>query len=384
MTRRATTNEKALDAFIVAKAEIDAMLERLAALTRAPAPDCPSSCSVPRWPRRRRVRLYLPGAISSAAPPARSPNGQRRSRPPAHLPRRTARRRSRFPAFQTADRRPARCPDRSGRWGPERSRRPASRSAPDCPKVVSNANPSVDALRKTAISPGQGLACGRRSRGDARLIFRNLRKVQHHHLRRAKDDGAGERSGPRIAGRQVVGCTVLANGFYARASTSATETSGTRPHGRHAQARSRRPDRGKGARAAGEGGTFRPIHASISARRQRRSASSGRDRHREALGGDPGGVDCDPPRFYQRRIIVLIRSRHLPLQRLGQFGLLRADQFQRLAFTACDQIVDGQCDDRGAATHDKTDHAFGLDGIEAEVGASAEIDARGLSSAPIT
>ena len=32
MTRRATTNEKALDAFIAAKAEIDAMLERLAAL----------------------------------------------------------------------------------------------------------------------------------------------------------------------------------------------------------------------------------------------------------------------------------------------------------------------------------------------------------------
>ena len=34
MTRRATaTNEKALDAFIAAKSEIDAMLERLAALS---------------------------------------------------------------------------------------------------------------------------------------------------------------------------------------------------------------------------------------------------------------------------------------------------------------------------------------------------------------
>ncbi len=34
MTRRATaTNEKALDAFIASKAEIDAMLERLAALS---------------------------------------------------------------------------------------------------------------------------------------------------------------------------------------------------------------------------------------------------------------------------------------------------------------------------------------------------------------
>ena len=33
MTRRATTNEKALDAFIAAKTEIDAMLERLTALS---------------------------------------------------------------------------------------------------------------------------------------------------------------------------------------------------------------------------------------------------------------------------------------------------------------------------------------------------------------
>ena len=33
MTRRATTNTKALDAFIAAKTELDAMLERLAALS---------------------------------------------------------------------------------------------------------------------------------------------------------------------------------------------------------------------------------------------------------------------------------------------------------------------------------------------------------------
>ena len=33
MTRRATTNEKALDAFIASKTEIDAMLQRLAALS---------------------------------------------------------------------------------------------------------------------------------------------------------------------------------------------------------------------------------------------------------------------------------------------------------------------------------------------------------------
>jgi hypothetical protein len=33
MTRRATTNEKALDAFVAAKIEIDAMLARLATLS---------------------------------------------------------------------------------------------------------------------------------------------------------------------------------------------------------------------------------------------------------------------------------------------------------------------------------------------------------------
>ena len=33
MTRRATTNQKALDAFVAAKTEIDAMLERLSALS---------------------------------------------------------------------------------------------------------------------------------------------------------------------------------------------------------------------------------------------------------------------------------------------------------------------------------------------------------------
>ena len=33
MTRRATSSEKALDAFIAAKTEIDAMLQRLAALS---------------------------------------------------------------------------------------------------------------------------------------------------------------------------------------------------------------------------------------------------------------------------------------------------------------------------------------------------------------
>lgn len=41
MTRRATDNSKALDAFIAAKIEIDAMLERLAALNADHFETCP-------------------------------------------------------------------------------------------------------------------------------------------------------------------------------------------------------------------------------------------------------------------------------------------------------------------------------------------------------
>ena len=41
MTRRATTNEKALNAFIAAKTEIDAMLARLAALSADHFETCP-------------------------------------------------------------------------------------------------------------------------------------------------------------------------------------------------------------------------------------------------------------------------------------------------------------------------------------------------------
>lgn len=43
------------------------------------------------------------------------------------------------------------------------------------------------------------------------LILADLRQVQHHHLRRAEDDGARERSRAWIAGWQVIGGAVLAH-----------------------------------------------------------------------------------------------------------------------------------------------------------------------------
>jgi hypothetical protein len=43
------------------------------------------------------------------------------------------------------------------------------------------------------------------------LVLADLRQVQHHHFRRAKDDGAGERGRARIAGRQIIGGPILAH-----------------------------------------------------------------------------------------------------------------------------------------------------------------------------
>jgi hypothetical protein len=126
----------------------DAPVPRQAEIGLGDGQRWPARCPAPRpAPRRGRVAHRVPSRAGRAAggsgdsgrgrsvrprPPGRSPRPRRLSRPPAHWPRRTARRPSRSPAFRTADRRPARCPDRSARSAPERSRRPACRSAPDC------------------------------------------------------------------------------------------------------------------------------------------------------------------------------------------------------------------------------------------------------------
>ena len=55
MTRRATDNTKALDAFIAAKTEIDAMLERLAALPEAARPEAAAALA--------RAATALPEAL---------------------------------------------------------------------------------------------------------------------------------------------------------------------------------------------------------------------------------------------------------------------------------------------------------------------------------
>ena len=92
----------------------------------------------------------------------------------------------------------------------------------------------------------------------------------------------------------------------------------------------------QGSSASREGGRrntalSRPTHASISARRQRRSASSGGIAIGKAFRGDAGGVDGDAPRLDLCRVIILVGAGDLPFQRLRQFGFLRAGQFHHVA-----------------------------------------------------
>ena len=88
-----------------------------------------------------------------------------------------------------------------------------------------------------------------------------------------------------------------------------------------------------------EGGAFAP-HPRF---HQRAAAAAfgllGRDCHREGLGRDAGGVDGDATGFDKSRVIVLVGAGDLPLQRLRQFGFLRADQFQRLTLAGRRKVV---------------------------------------------
>ena len=93
----------------------------------------------------------------------------------------------------------------------------------------------------------------------------------------------------------------------------------------------------------------------------------GRHRHREGLRGDARRVHGDAPRLDEGRVVILVRPRDLPFQRLRQFGLLAARQFQHVAFAGGHQIVGREGGDGGPAAHDEADHALGLDRVEAEM-----------------
>ena len=75
----------------------------------------------------------------------------------------------------------------------------------------------------------------------------------------------------------------------------------------------------------------------------------------------------DAPRLDKGCVVILVRPRDLPFQRLWEFGLLAADEFQQVALAGGGQIVGREGGDGGPAAHDKADHALGLYGVEAEV-----------------
>ena len=57
----------------------------------------------------------------------------------------------------------------------------------------------------------------RRHRTVRGLLLGKLRQIQKHHIRRAENHGPGQRGRSRIAGRQVIGRAVLADGLNAPA-----------------------------------------------------------------------------------------------------------------------------------------------------------------------
>ena len=155
------------------------------------------------------------------------------------------------------------------------------------------------------------------------LVFADLRKVQHHHLGRPEDDGAGQRGWARIAGWQIVGGTVLPDcldparlrvGDRDKAELDLAAVMREADYIGWVQ----RQPRGRQA----EGGAF-PADPGF---HQRAAAAAfgllGRDRYWEAFRGNARRVDGDPAGFHKGGVVILVRPRDLPLQRLRQFGLL--------------------------------------------------------------
>ena len=172
------------------------------------------------------------------------------------------------------------------------------------------------------------------------LVLGQLRQVEEDHIRRAEHNGPRQRGRARIAGWQVIGSAILADGLdappigisdghqpqldFATIMEQPDHIGGVQrqPRGRQAEGRTFAADPGFHQRAATA--TFGLL---------------GRDCQREGLGRDAGGVDGDAAGFDEGRVIIFVGAGDLPLQRLRQFGFLRADQFQRLALAGSDKVV---------------------------------------------
>lgn len=91
--------------------------------------------------------------------------------------------------------------------------------------------------------------------------------------------------------------------------------------------------------------------------------------YRERLGGDARGVHGDTPGLDLSRIVILVGTRDLPLQGLGQFRFLRADQFHHIVrCRRCrNHAVGGDRCAGDAAAHQELDALFAFHRIEPEM-----------------
>ena len=192
-----------------------------------------------------------------------------------------------------------------------------------------------------------------------RLVLGELRQVQQNRIRRAEHHGPRQRRRAGIAGRQVVGRPILADRLdAARLGVG----NGDEPQIDQPPVMLQ-PDRvGRIEREARGRQTERrrlPAHPRL---HQRAAAAPlgllGRDRHGEGLGGDPRRVHGDTPRLDEGRVVILVGAGDLPLQRLRQFRLLAARQFQHVALAGGHEIVGREGGDGGPAAHDEADHAL--------------------------
>ena len=103
----------------------------------------------------------------------------------------------------------------------------------------------------------------------------------------------------------------------------------------------------------------------------------------EALGGDAQRLAGGAPRLDGHRVVVLLGVQHLPLQRLRQLGLLRADELDHLAVGALAdrEIVEPERRRRPPVARLEADHALALDRVEAELpGQRCDRGARALDA----
>ena len=203
-----------------------------------------------------------------------------------------------------------------------------------------------------------------------RLILAQLRQVQQHDVWCAKDRGRRQGRRAWFAGRQIIDRPVLPHRIDA---AQVGVRDGHQAQFRQAAivvqedhvARIQRQARGRQAKD----GTF-----AANPRLHQSAATAalgffGRNGHREGFRGDAGGVDSDAPRFDLCRVIVLVGPRDLPLQRLRQFGFLRAGQFHHIALRGggCHHAVGRNGQTGNPAPHQELDAALAFDRIEAEM-----------------